>query len=52
MAGCSPMAQPAPDKNRLAPLIAEHTVESTPPPFTAWHHFLAQASAQDPGARL
>lgn len=37
------MAQPAPDDDRGLPLTAEHTVESIPRCFTAWHHFLAQA---------
>jgi hypothetical protein len=43
VARCFPMAQPAPDDDRGFPLAAEHTVESIPRYFTAWHHFLAQA---------
>lgn len=37
------MAQPTPDADHVAPLVAEHAVESVSRPFTAWHHFLAHA---------
>lgn len=37
------MAQHTPDDARALPPAVEHTVESVPRLFTAWHHFLAHA---------